>query len=571
MQTISEEYRELNRRLHEERPDYGNGHLGWGRWVVELVKNNAYLTILDYGCGKGSLGKLLGAHGISISEYDPAIPGKDGDPQPAELVVCTDVLEHIEPENLNSVLRHLRELTQRRLFVTVFTKPSGKVLEDGRNAHLIQESGLWWREKLRKYFQILIWEEKGPLIAAELVAKNHMGIRKANHRRHMPEPMVKFFEGLKANINAASDAISQIKTIRMYEGFDDAPADLQGAHGIMEYLDDIDLGMGDLACNSLKCTFCAVKISGLHSEWDWTRVIDKRFRVAKYELAGDNLMAIGAPGVRVQGVTAVGAVNSEERWQQVKTATERFAKRIETAEAHGRTAVIVCYGPSLADTIEQIRVEAQRPDVDVISVSGAHDFLLSHGIVPRYHIECDPRPHKSDNIDQFRPDVTYLIASVVHPRYFDKMGDVDVRLWHVSDQESALRLINELKENPRHAISGGGSVGLRSIPLLYAMGYRNLSIFAMDCSFKVDGEDVKQWAGRHAGKRQDVCEVMCDGEVFASSPVLLTYATNFFETTQKVEDLNVRLYGHGLLQAMAAYYMRCEESPEFIRQIENAA
>jgi hypothetical protein len=33
--------------------------------------------------------------------------------------------------------------------------PAGKVLEDGRNAHLIQESSSWWLRKLVKYFDII--------------------------------------------------------------------------------------------------------------------------------------------------------------------------------------------------------------------------------------------------------------------------------------------------------------------------------------------------------------------------------------------------------------------------------
>ena len=33
--------------------------------------------------------------------------------------------------------------------------PAGKVLSDGRNAHLIQEPTSWWLEKFIKYFDII--------------------------------------------------------------------------------------------------------------------------------------------------------------------------------------------------------------------------------------------------------------------------------------------------------------------------------------------------------------------------------------------------------------------------------
>ena len=41
---------------------------------------------------------------FEIKEYDPAIPGKDSLPEPADIVVCSDVLEHIEPNYLLNVL-----------------------------------------------------------------------------------------------------------------------------------------------------------------------------------------------------------------------------------------------------------------------------------------------------------------------------------------------------------------------------------------------------------------------------------------------------------------------------------
>jgi hypothetical protein len=65
----------------------------------------------------------------------------------------------------------------------------------------------------------------------------------------------------------------------------------------------------------------------------------------------------------------------------------------------------------------------------------------------------------------------------------------------------------------------------------------------------------------HAGKRQDVVEVLCGDRLFHSSPILLTYATNFFETIQKVTDLNIRLYGDGLLQNMVKFFQAQGQAP----------
>lgn len=553
MPVISEAYRDLNRQLHAENPNFGRDHFGWSRYARDLIEGNGYGAVLDYGCGKGELKrKLADLSGVEIREYDPAIEGKEAAPKPAELVVCTDVLEHIEPQNLNAVLRDLRRVTQRRLFATIFLKASGKTLADGRNAHLIQKPGAWWREKLLEHFQVLAWEERGAVVACELVAKGHTGKIKPRGRRRFTPEMRAFLGDIRSKINASSDAFSQVGELRMWEGVGDEPADLTAACDILEHLDDIDAALADLARCSQKCAFVGAKTTPLVTAWDWRRALEKRFRFATWQEIEGRVMMIGAPAISVQGVTAVGAVASDDRWSHVEAACSRVSDRIRLSDPHGRTAVVACYGPSLIDTIDQLRELAGRDDVDLISVSGAHDFLIERGIVPDYHVECDPRPHKALNLERSHGGVIYLIASVCHQDYFDRLGEADIRLWHVSTQDHVLRLIHDLGEDPKHVISGGGSVGLRSIPLLYAMGYRAMSFFGMDCSFADDGE--AQWAGKHAGKRQDVVDVDCGGRIFKSSPVLLTYATNFFETVQKVSDLDVRLYGDGLLQGMTRYY-----------------
>jgi hypothetical protein len=94
---------------------------------------------------------------LKIREYDPAIPGKDGEPEAAEFVVCTDVLEHIELDCLDEVLDHIRWLAGKYAFLNIATRPAVKVLPDGRNAHLIIESADWWKTRVERFFTIVDW------------------------------------------------------------------------------------------------------------------------------------------------------------------------------------------------------------------------------------------------------------------------------------------------------------------------------------------------------------------------------------------------------------------------------
>lgn len=141
---ISESYRKLNARLHEDRPDYGTSGQRYAEPVRSLIKRYGP-DVLDYGCGKRTLEQSLG---LSIRNYDPAIPEYAATPEPAAIVVCTDVLEHIEPDNLNDVLADIRRCTLQVAFLTIATRPAKKTLADGRNAHLIQHGSEWWLPKL---------------------------------------------------------------------------------------------------------------------------------------------------------------------------------------------------------------------------------------------------------------------------------------------------------------------------------------------------------------------------------------------------------------------------------------
>ena len=142
---ISNEYLEQQKLLHASPRGYGGKGARWVSTVLAVSDAYQAMSILDYGCGQGSLSRAIQlATGTRCLEYDPAIEGKDSAPEPADLLVCTDVLEHIEPDRLDNVLRHIRSLARKAVFVVVSTRPANKHLSDGRNAHLIIQHDAWW-------------------------------------------------------------------------------------------------------------------------------------------------------------------------------------------------------------------------------------------------------------------------------------------------------------------------------------------------------------------------------------------------------------------------------------------
>ena len=154
--TISDDYLKLQQELHLN-PNYGVASLQFAPLVAQLVKQTNVQSICDYGAGKKRLLEGLRSNGLIPKFYhpfDPAFP-EYGEPQSADLVCCIDVLEHIEPTKLDSVLEELETITVGLGFFSVHMGPAGKVLSDGRNAHLIQKPTSWWLPRLCQHFNIL--------------------------------------------------------------------------------------------------------------------------------------------------------------------------------------------------------------------------------------------------------------------------------------------------------------------------------------------------------------------------------------------------------------------------------
>lgn len=150
---ISEEYREVLRRTREHVKPWGTTGHKWADTIRELLHDEPYTDILDYGSGSGSIAEAL--HEYEVTEYDPGIVGKEDGNEPRNFVVCLDVLEHIEPELLDSVLNDLQRCVIDKGFFIIACRKAKKILADGRNAHLIVETPRWWSKRIKKHFEVL--------------------------------------------------------------------------------------------------------------------------------------------------------------------------------------------------------------------------------------------------------------------------------------------------------------------------------------------------------------------------------------------------------------------------------
>ena len=153
--TITEEYRALNAALHNNsKCRFGHKGAEQAEAVKAVAKQHRAISILDYGAGKQTLSRALQRIGCKdVRNYDPAIPEIAARPHPADIVTCTDVLEHCEPELLGNVLEDLRRLTKKVAFIRVCTVPcTSKRLPDGSDPHRIVQPRAWWIDRMGAYF-----------------------------------------------------------------------------------------------------------------------------------------------------------------------------------------------------------------------------------------------------------------------------------------------------------------------------------------------------------------------------------------------------------------------------------
>ena len=175
--------RAQNTLLHKKR-SFGDGGRTEFKAMVKVIAEHEIDSVIDYGCGKGTLGvrfrlaqekhrmdrlaniedarcfccgqvlptKPTVIDNVTWQDYDPAIEKVSRLPKPADLVMCRDVLEHVEPELLDNVFEHIHSLANKAVYLVIPRNASTVTLPDGRNSHLTQQKAKWWIKRFSKWF-----------------------------------------------------------------------------------------------------------------------------------------------------------------------------------------------------------------------------------------------------------------------------------------------------------------------------------------------------------------------------------------------------------------------------------
>jgi 2-polyprenyl-3-methyl-5-hydroxy-6-metoxy-1,4-benzoquinol methylase len=135
--------------------------------VLQWVKNNGFKNLLDVGCGQGHYLKLLSENGIKVTGLEPSkniadtlkdydvinddILGLAKKKRQWEALICMDVLEHIEPSEIEETVKALSSLAPHALIGIA----NHSDIWRGVQLHLIQQGPYWWRDLLSHHYSRL--------------------------------------------------------------------------------------------------------------------------------------------------------------------------------------------------------------------------------------------------------------------------------------------------------------------------------------------------------------------------------------------------------------------------------
>lgn len=149
--TLVDQYKEM----HKDENLYAGSALTLHKEsIAQFLQVTDSKTILDYGCGKGIQYHKENIHndyffGIMPSLYDPAVDDYSDLPTGYfDTVICTDVLEHIEVQDLDDVLSEIYSKATKFVYLGICNAPADSFLPDGRNSHVTLESFDWWLDKI---------------------------------------------------------------------------------------------------------------------------------------------------------------------------------------------------------------------------------------------------------------------------------------------------------------------------------------------------------------------------------------------------------------------------------------
>lgn len=242
----------------------------------------------------------------------------------------------------------------------------------------------------------------------------------------------------------------------------------------------------------------------------------------------------------------VGNTKPDVMLGNVQRSVKRSLPWFDFDESRQGSVCLVGGGPSLVDTINQLRVRHQN-GAKIWAMNGSYDHLLEQGIVPDAMVMLDARPENVRFVRNPQQSTTFYIASQCDNSVFDALEGYKVVLVH-AHTPGVYELLEHEKARPVHLINGFTTVGILSFILAKLKGFQRIFLFGMDSSYREDKHHAyKQTSNDDDGS----IEAMIDDVTYKCAPWMAQQVIDFQNVVAGFDDVTIEVCGDGLLHQMA--------------------
>lgn len=255
-------------------------------------------------------------------------------------------------------------------------------------------------------------------------------------------------------------------------------------------------------------------------------------------------------------VVKVGVLNTTEEKCRSNVATNIAAgwNQVEPHVPNDVDVMIVGGGPSLNQFVDDIK--SKREDgVKLITLNGAYNWALEHGLTPSAQIIVDAREFNSRFTKPVVDGCKYLIASQCDPAVLDGLPKDRTLLWHTSAE--SIKDLLEAQYPVWWGIPGGSTVLLRAIPLLRMLGFKRFHLYGFDSCLLTpeqlwpSSENLYPIHHAYAQPENDsesVISATVGGRVFQCHAWMLSQAQEFIDLVKFMGDeIDLQVHGDGLI------------------------